>query len=117
MHSLKLLAAVAVTSAVFGTAGVLAQSNSDFTKTDGNNDGKITRTEAQGTFTSLTPELFDHADVNHDGVLDETEWPLIAGMMAGERNGSSSAQEQPSSQAPAPSSSEEQESSSSSEPI
>lgn len=104
MNKLNLLAVVAVAAAAFGTAGVLGQSNADFTRADGNNDGKITRLEAQGAIPTLSQELFDKADVNHDGVLDETEWPL-AQALSPEQGNSHDSSEAPPSEAPAPSSS------------
>jgi hypothetical protein len=81
MNKLAALAAMAATAAAFGTAGVLAQSNDSFARADGNNSGEITFQEARGRFPTITQNLFDQADSNHNGVLDETEWGEIGALM------------------------------------
>lgn len=84
----KIVTTAASTAAAFvcfGSAAVLAgtdgQGTDFFSRVDANNDGVITRVEAQGPFPTLTDHLFDMADENHDGVLEEVEWPLLEGLV------------------------------------
>ncbi len=107
MNKFAVFAAVAATGAILGTAA-LAQSNTQFGRADGNNDGVITPTEAQGAFPTMTGAQFQMADSNHDGVLDETEYGVMPALMGGTTN---SHEETPSSAAPAPAPSSEASSS------
>jgi hypothetical protein len=104
-------ASAAAVFVCFGGAAVLAgtdgQGTDFFARVDANNDGVITRIEAQGPFPTLTDHLFDKADENHDGVLEEVEWPLLEGLV-GAIGGTNTPQPPP---PPPPPSSEEPSSS------
>ncbi|MBI4920332.1 MAG: hypothetical protein HY834_01160 [Devosia nanyangense] len=94
MNKLALIAAAAMTAATFGAAGVLAQSaTDDFSKTDANKDGIVSFDEAMGTYPTLTQILFDQADANTDGNLDETEFGTLLGLVAGLDDGATSSSE------------------------
>ncbi len=86
MNKLALVAAAALTAGTFGLAA-LAQDNNittgDFDKADGNNDGLVSLAEAIGVYPTLTEVLFNQADENGDGSLDEAEFTSLQGLTAG----------------------------------
>ncbi len=73
MNKLALAAAAALTIGTFSVAAI-AQSNDDFDKYDGNKDGKLTYEEALGVNSRLNQDIFNQADANKDGFVDETEF-------------------------------------------
>ncbi len=89
MNKLALVAATALAVASFGTAAVYAQdaTGGKFADVDANKDNVVSLTEAQSAYPTLNQTLFDQADQNHDGNLDETEFgslqSLVAAGMAG----------------------------------
>ncbi len=97
MNKLTLVAVAAVSAALFGVGGAIAQAGGDFANVDGNKDGKVDMTEAMGVYPNLTKEQYDQADTNKDGGLDEAEFGSLAGLFptqtGADNNGS-----QPSSQ-------------------
>lgn len=70
------LVALAATSAAFAQAG----STDDFGNADGNKDGKVTLNEAMAIYPTLTQALFNQADENHDGTLDQGEFGELKGL-------------------------------------
>ena len=97
-------AIVAVAALAAGTLGMaaIAQDNSvggDFEQFDGNKDGVISFDEARGSFATLSQVLFDQADSNGDGSLDEGEFVGLKGLTAGETNNNASTSEVSSSEA------------------
>lgn len=51
-----------------------------FRDVDANHDGVVTRIEAMGRFPTLPDEIFNMADVNHDGVLNSSEYNMLEGL-------------------------------------
>ncbi len=90
MHKLALLAAVAATALTFGAAGAYAQAGGDFATADANKDGAVTFEEAMGQYNTLTQDIFDQADANKDGKLDEGEYGSLQGLV-GSASGMTSA--------------------------
>lgn len=82
-------------------AGTDGQGTDRFARADENNDGVVSRIEAQGVLPTLTDHLFDMADENHDGVIEEVEFVLLEGL-----SGAVGGFTQPQPPAPEPSSSE-----------
>ena len=99
MNKLTIVAIAALSAASFGVAGAYAQAGGDFAKADGNNDGKVSMTEALGVYPALTQAQFDQVDTNKDGSLDEAEFGTLAGLLptANENNGSQSSSQDASS--------------------
>ena len=85
MNKLAIVAAAALTVGTFGMAAI-AQDNSvgDFEKFDGNKDGLISLEEAKGAYPTLVETLFEQADANKDGSLDEGEFTALQGLTAGD---------------------------------
>lgn len=85
MNKFALVAAAALAATTFGVAGALAQAGStdSFDTADANNDGSVSFEEAMGVFPTLTQQLFDQADADHSGALDETEFGSLQGLTAG----------------------------------
>lgn len=84
MNKLALVAAAALSAASFGAAAI-AQDNTtgDFGNADANNDSVVSYDEAIGVYPTLTQALFDQADANGDGSLDEAEFTALVGLSAG----------------------------------
>jgi outer membrane lipoprotein SlyB len=93
MNKLAMIAVVAASAATFGVAGAFAQSGGDFAKADANQDKTVTMEEAMGVYPTLTKTIFDQADANKDGTLDEAEFGGLSGLVGqvGDGGGSSSA--------------------------
>lgn len=91
MNKLALVAAAALSVATLGTAAAYAQAGSTdkFGDVDGNKDGMVSMTEAMGAYPTLTQALFDQADANHDGNLDQTEFGTLEGLMGSNNGGNS----------------------------
>jgi hypothetical protein len=103
MNKLTIVAVAAVSAALFGVSGAIAQAGGDFASVDGNKDGKVDMTEATGVYPGLTQAQFDQADTNKDGSLDEAEFGSLAGLMptqaGGDNNGSQASSQDASSAA------------------
>lgn len=85
MNKLSLVAAAALTAGVFGAAAIAQETTqTDFAKYDANKDSLISWDEALGAYPTLTQVLFDQADANDDGSLDESEFTALQGLTAGE---------------------------------
>lgn len=84
MKKIALVAAAALTASTFGLAA-MAQDNStgDFDKADANNDGWVSLQDAQTIYPTLTEVLFNQADENGDGQLDEAEFTGLKALAAG----------------------------------
>lgn len=91
MNKFALVAAAALSVATFGTAAAYAQAGSTdkFGDVDGNKDGMVTMTEAMGAYPTLTQAIFDQADANHDGNLDQTEFGSLQGLIGSNNGGNS----------------------------
>jgi hypothetical protein len=84
MNKLSLIAAAALSAGVFGVAAIAQDSSeTDFVKYDGNKDNLISWEEALGAYPTLSQILFDQADANDDGSLDEGEFTALQGLTAG----------------------------------
>lgn len=84
MNKLSLIAAAALSAGIFGVAAIAQDtSGSDFTKYDANKDNLISWEEAIGAYPTLTQVIFDQADANDDGSLDEGEFTALQGLTAG----------------------------------
>ena len=82
MKTLSILAASTLLAAGFSGA---AMAEDFFQLSDGNNDGLITMSEAQGIYNTLSIQLFNSADGNGDGLLNELEFYELDGLTAGIR--------------------------------
>ena len=84
MNKLAIVAAAALTAATFGAAAIAQDSTaSDFVNVDANKDNLVSWDEALGAYPTLTQELFNQADANADGSLDEAEYTALVGLTAG----------------------------------
>ncbi|GEM_PF-1443005 len=110
MNKLAIIGAVALSAATFGAAAIAQDNNttSDFVKYDSNNDGVITWEEAYGAYPTLTQNIFDQADANGDGVLDEGEFTGLQGLTAGDGNEATPSSSEESSSVPDDESSSEE---------
>ena len=90
MNKLAIVTLAAVSAATFGVAGAFAQAGGDFAAIDTNHDQKVTLEEAMGPYPTLTQSLFDQADANKDGSLDEAEYGTLGGLLGGQNGGDSS---------------------------
>ena len=89
MNKLAIVAAAALTAGTFGMAAAIAQDvGGDFDKFDGNKDKVISFEEAFGAYPTLTQIVFDQADANKDGTLDEGEFTALQGLTAGDNDDS-----------------------------
>jgi len=94
MNKLAIITAAALTAGTFGMAAI-AQDNTvgDFEKYDGNKDGVISWEEAMGAYPTLTQFLFDQADANADGTLDQGEFTGLQGLTANDDSTGNSSSE------------------------
>lgn len=84
MNKFALAAAAALTAGVFGVAAIAQDTTGgDFDKADANNDTLVSYEEALGVYATLTQDLFNQADANGDGNLDEGEFTSLQGLTAG----------------------------------
>ena len=87
MNKLALIAAAALSAATFGAAAIAQDSTTsdtgNFGSVDANKDGFVSWDEALGAYPTLTQELFNQADGNADGTLDEAEFTALEGLSAG----------------------------------
>jgi hypothetical protein len=77
MKKLSILAASALLVAGFATT---AMADDFFRNSDGNNDGVISMSEAMGVYNTLNINLYNSADSNGDGWLDEGEFYSLGGL-------------------------------------
>jgi hypothetical protein len=82
MKTLAILSASALLVAGLSTT---TMAEDFFTISDGNNDGVISLSEAQGVYNTLSPNIFNSADSDGNGLLDETEFYELGGLTAGLR--------------------------------
>jgi hypothetical protein len=75
------IAGVCLMALTFGATAAMASGG--FKGADENVDGKVSWEEAYGHNTTLTRALFDAADTDHNGSLDETEYGLLFGLSCG----------------------------------
>jgi hypothetical protein len=61
----------------------LASDRDNFQAADANGDGHVTYDEARGIYPTLPKSLFDQADEDKNGVLDEPEYGSLQGLTAG----------------------------------
>lgn len=106
MNKFEMISAAALTVATFGAAAI-AQDMSQFKTIDGNKDGFVSLEEAKLVFPTLTDVIFDQADENDDGQLDEGEFYLLMGLTAGVGSNTASSSSDSSDQSSEPSSSDE----------
>ena len=91
MNKIAAVTIAALTAATFGVSFAVAQDGqADFTKVDANNDKVVSYDEARGAFPTLAQTLYDQADANKDGTLDEAEYASLKGLTAGLGNDTSS---------------------------
>jgi hypothetical protein len=85
MHKFALVAAAALTAATFGAAAIAQDSSTtgDFDAVDANKDAMVSWDEALGAYPTLSQDLFNQADANADGSLDESEFIALQGLTAG----------------------------------
>jgi hypothetical protein len=82
MKTLTILTASAMLIAGLSTA---AMADDFFRSTDANNDGAVSMSEAQGIYNTLSLNLYNSADADGDGWLDESEFYSLGGLTAGLR--------------------------------
>jgi hypothetical protein len=82
MNKFSLVAAAALTVATFGVTAAFAEGTDDFAMADGNKDKVVSYDEARGAFPTLAQSIFDQADANKDGSLDEAEFGSLKGLTA-----------------------------------
>lgn len=82
MKTLSILAASTLLVAGLSTA---AMAETFFDHSDANNDGLVSMSEAQGVYNTLNIQLFNSADANGDGWLDQGEFYALDGLSAGIR--------------------------------
>lgn len=82
MNKAVFAAAAALTAGAFGLAAIAQDNSSDFARADGNHDGAISYSESLVVNSRLDRNLFDMADANDDGVLDEGEFQSLETLAA-----------------------------------
>jgi hypothetical protein len=82
---MKTLAIVSAASLLVAGLSSTAMAEDFFDNSDGNNDGVISMSEAQGVYNTLSPNLFNAADADGNGLLDESEFYSLGGLTAGIR--------------------------------
>jgi hypothetical protein len=87
MNKLALIAAAALAATSFGAAAIAQDATQsetgNFDSVDANADGFVSWDEALGAYPTLTQEIFNQADANGDGTLDEAEFTALEGLTAG----------------------------------
>ena len=94
MNKLALIAAAALPAATFGGAALAQDANAgapDFKTVDANVDGMVSWEEAFGAFPTITEDLYNQADANGDGSLDEGEFANLVALVPGDTNGDAAA--------------------------
>jgi hypothetical protein len=82
---MKTLAIVSAATLLVAGLSSTAMAEDFFSTSDGNNDGVISLGEAQGVYNTLSLNLFDSADADGNGLLDESEFYSLGGLTAGIR--------------------------------
>jgi len=82
---MKTLAILSAATLLVAGVSTTAMAEDFFLSSDGNNDGVISMTEAQGVYNTLSLNLFNSADSDGDGLLDEGEFYSLGGLTAGFR--------------------------------
>jgi hypothetical protein len=82
MNKITVVTIAALTAATLGVSVAMAAAP-DFIKVDANNDHVVSYDEARGAFPTLAQGLYDQADANKDGSLDEAEFGSLLGLTAG----------------------------------
>jgi Ca2+-binding EF-hand superfamily protein len=90
MNKFALAAAAALTVGTFGIAAIAQDATDDFKAVDANKDGVVSYEEALGLSATLTQVIFDQADENDDGTLDEAEFTSLKTLVTPENDSSSS---------------------------
>ncbi|RYE09047.1 MAG: hypothetical protein EOP22_10635 [Hyphomicrobiales bacterium] len=112
MNKLAIIAAAALSAGTFGLAAIAQDSStatttvSDFQTVDANKDGWVSFEEAMGAYPTLSQLIFDQADANKDGNLDEGEFTQLQGLTAGAGDATTSSSDESSSESSVESSSE-----------
>jgi hypothetical protein len=87
MNKFALVAAAALSVAAFGAAAIAQESSTseagDFDNVDANKNEMVSWDEALGVYPTLSQVIFDQADMNDDGSLDESEYTSLEGLTAG----------------------------------
>jgi len=82
---MKTLAILSAATLLVAGVSTTTMAEDFFQLSDGNNDGVISLGEAQGVYNTLSVNLFNSADSDGDGLLDETEFYQLGGLTAGLR--------------------------------
>ena len=82
---MKTLAILSAATLLVAGVSTTAVAEDFFEISDGNNDGVISMGEAQGVYNTLSLNLFNSADADGDGLLDESEFYSLGGLTAGIR--------------------------------
>lgn len=77
MNKIALAAAAVLSVGTFGLAAIAQDNSSDFQKADGNKDGLVSYEESLAINGAITQDLFNQADANADGSLDEAEFTSL----------------------------------------
>lgn len=80
---MKKLAILATASLMLAGAGTAAMAYTPFDMADGDGNHQISLSEAMGAYNTLNINLFNQADSDGDGWLDEGEFSLLGGLGAG----------------------------------
>jgi hypothetical protein len=82
MNKIALAAAAVMTAGTFGLAAIAQDNSSDFQRADGNKDGVVSFEESLAINGAITQDLFNKADANGDGSLDEAEFTSLVTLAA-----------------------------------
>jgi len=82
---MKTLAILSAATLLVAGVSTTAMAEDFFLSSDGNNDGAISIGEAQGVYNTLSLDLFNSADSDGNGLLDEPEFYSLGGLTAGIR--------------------------------
>ena len=82
---MKTLTILAASSLLVAGLASTAMAGDLFDISDANHDNVISMSEAQGTYNTLNIQLYNSADENGDGWLDEGEFFALGGLSAGIR--------------------------------
>jgi hypothetical protein len=80
---MKKLAILATATLLLGGVATSTMAADLFDRADGNHDGVISMSEAQGIYSRLDATIFNQADANGNGVLDIGEFTELRGLSAG----------------------------------
>lgn len=98
MNKLAIIAAAALSAGTFGLAAIAQDAVVDkFDNADANNDEIVSFEEAMGVYPTLTQVLFDQADADKNGTLDEGEFTGLVALVPDDGTTSSESSSEPSS--------------------